>query len=445
MSTSLAQSLARTLNTYTSLESVDVDINIGQDAIVDEDGAAVSPLAPLTDEPIIEAQETELAEEENEISATESEADDADADVETLESIHIALESAIDRGGLDTVSYEMFGLTMNHIYRRYGISSENVLPSMESFNEDALGQTEISMEKVKQTLSAVTEGAAQLIKKLWFKFKEFLKGMFTFSLSLRKRAEAVSKRAAAAKDNTPPADQIKLYSARHLTIDGKVPQKSALISAYEKATKGTLSLTGVLKPYIDANSEMIREAVDNDGMDVTKFDTLNSKVEQAGKRFMDLQSMFVFGNVEFESTLFGGEHNKHAVAGIKIKYDKAPERGSDSDNYKVDALSPDEVKSICYNIVQSCNEIDSISKIYSKSNLEKSIIRLSDIKDNKPGGDKGDNVGDSKVNRKEIKKAVRALIGTQGKIVRYVTNTNKAMLDYCAQSLQATTKVKAEK
>lgn len=441
MSTSLAQSLARTLNIQTSLESVDVDINIGQDAIVDEDGAAVSPLAPLTDEPIIEAQETELAEEENEINDTESEADDADADVETLESIQIALESAIDRGGLDTVSYEMFGLTMNHIYRRYGISSANVLPSMESFNEDALGQTEISMEKVKQTLSAVAEGASQLIKKLWFQFKEFLKGMFTFSVSLRKRAEAVHKRAVAAKDNTPPADQIKLYSARHLTIDGKVPQKSALISAYDKATKGTLSLTDVLKIYIDANSDLIREAVDNDGMDVTKFDTLNTKVEQAGKRFMDLQSMFVFGNVEFESTLFGGENNKHAVAGIKIKYDKAPERGADSDNYKVDALSPDEVRNICNNIVKCCNEIDEISKLYTKSNLEKSIIRLSDTKDKKAGGDKGD----SKTNRKEIKKAVRALIGTQGKIVRYVTNTNKAMLDYCAQSLQATTKVKAEK
>lgn len=441
MSTSLAQSLARTLNIQTSLESVDVDINIGQDAIVDEDGAAVSPLAPLTDEPIIEAQETELAEEENEISATESEADDADADVETLESIQIALESAIDRGGLDTVSYEMFGLTMNHIYRRYGISSENVLPSMESFNEDALGQTEISMEKVKQTLSAVAEGATQLIKKLWFQFKEFLKGMFTFSLSLRKRADAVSKRADAAKDNTAPKDKIKLYSARHLTIDGKVPEKSALISGYEKATKATLSLTSVLKPYIDANSEMIREAVDNDGMDVTKFDTLNSKVEQAGKRFMDLQSMFVFGNVVFESTLFGGENNKHAVAGIQVKYDKAPERGADSDNYKVDALSPTEVKNICKNIVDCCDEIDEISKLYTKSNLEKSIIRLSDTKDKKESGDKGD----SKTNRKEIKKAVRALIGTQGKIVRYVTNTNKAMLDYCAQSLQATTKVKAEK
>ena len=119
MSTSsLAQSLARSLNTRTSLESVDVDVNIGKDAILDEDGATVSSVAPATDEPIIEAQQTELAEEESDMGDTETSADEAEDDIETLESIQSTLENTLYRGGMDTVSYEMFGITMNHIYRK---------------------------------------------------------------------------------------------------------------------------------------------------------------------------------------------------------------------------------------------------------------------------------------------------------------------------------------
>lgn len=429
----LAQSLARTLGTTSTLgmESVDVDVNIGQDAILDEDGASVSALAPATNEPIIEAQETELAEEDSELASLDSEAESSDNDIETLESIQLHLEKSIEHGGLDTVSYEMLNVTMDHIYRKYGFSAANVLPSMESFNDDNLGQTTVSMEKVSDTLKTVKEGATQLIKKLWFQLKEFLKGMFTFSASVRKRAEAVAKQAKAKASSETPKEPIKIYNARKLAIDGKIPDKSALIAAYKKTTSGTLTLNGVLKAYMDANADLIRHAVDNStGMDVTKFESLNNAVENAGKRFIALNDSFVFGNAQFNAVVYGGEANQHAVQGVEFKYEKSPERGSDSENYKTQALSTSEISDVCKNIIQCCNEIDSISKLYTKSNLDKSIIVASDAKTE---------------NTKEIKKAVRALIKTQGNVVKYVTGTNKAMLDYCVQSLQATSKKDAPK
>lgn len=440
MSISLAQSLARTLKTTTSLgiESVDVDVNIGQDAILDEDGAAVSPLAPATDEPIIEAQQTELVEEESELEAIDDETDDAEGDVETLESIQLYLEKSLDNGGLDTVSYEMFNLTMNHVYRKYGIEANTVFPSMEAFNDDNVGQTTISVEKVKETAKSIKEGAVQLVKKLWFQLKEFLKGLFTFNLTVKKRAGAIIK-AARALDNNASGGEIKLFGAKYLLIDGKVPSKALLINGYNKMAASSVEITKTLSAQTTAYGQLVGEAVRVARADKEEGDEAGVKTAETitnyASKLVALSDKMVFSNARFEHVGFGVGEGKSLISGVKLLTDKAPERGGDSDNYKIEALTSSEIQSVARNVEQLCDTLAQFDKSYNKKVMEDIVVKqLPLISEDKDG-----NTTAFKLTR-EIKKGIRGELTLQRKYLSFLGKVNKAALDYCAQSLQAAKK-----
>lgn len=436
MSNSLAQSLARKLNTTTtlSMESVDVDVNIGQDAIVDEDGAALSPLAPATDEPIVEAQQTEIAEEESEIDSTESEAETTESDIETLESIQLHLTKSLEHGGLDTVSYEMFGLTMDHIYRKYGIDSQDVLPSMESFSNDALGQTTVSMEKVGNTLRTIQEGAVQLLKKLWFQLKKFLSSLKNLGFSLKKRAQALSKQAGAMNSGAT-GSEIKLFSAKHLLINGKLPDRSALIKAYREMANGSQSMQSVLGSYINSTNSMVNDVLNSKADSESDREKVIAAVNRSSEDFKNLNKLLVFKDAQFEVVKIEGKDNMQLqLMSAKLKTNKAPERGTDSEGYKINPMSAGEVKEMADLIIKSIDGVEKLLAVSNKSELEKNIIKLSDKTDGDDGTDK------AKI--KMAKKAVRTLISLQGKFISYINTTNKAMLDYSVQSLQAAKKGK---
>lgn len=435
MSNSLAQSLARKLNTTTtlSMESVDVDVNIGQDAIVDEDGAALSPLAPATDEPIVEAQQTELVEEESEMDSTDLEDEAAESDIETLESIQLHLAKSLEHGGLDSVSFEMFGLTMDHIYRKYGIASQDVLPSMESFNNDALGQTTVSMEKVRDTMRSVKEGAVQLIKKLWFQLKEFLKGLFTFNLTAKKRASALIKAARELNDDTA-RPEIKLFNAQYLLIDGKVPEKSALINGYQEVAQSSTEITKTLSAQTKAYGQLVNHALRTKSDDKSE-ETLASEADviiNYAEKLVSTSNKLVFSNAHFEAVKFGVGEGKSLLAGTKLIVDKAPKRGGDSEGYKVKPLTCSEIQKLARMVEGMCDTLTTFDKSYDKKVMENIVVKeLPMLEEDKDG-----KVKEFKVSR-QIKKGIKSELNLQRKYLSFIGKVNKAALDYCAQSLSA--------
>lgn len=435
MSNSLAQSLARKLNTTStlSMESVDVDVNIGQDAIVDEDGAALSPLAPATDEPIIEAQQTELVEEESEMDSTDLEDEAAESDIETLESIQLHLAKSLEHGGLDSVSFEMFGLTMDHIYRKYGIASQDVLPSMESFSNDALGQTTVSMEKVRDTMRSVKEGAVQLIKKLWFQLKEFLKGLFTFNLTAKKRATALIKAARELNDDTA-RPEIKLFNAQYLLIDGKVPEKSALINGYQTMAQSSTEITKTLSAQTKAYGQLVSAALRakaNDESEETLTGTAEASINYVEK-LLSTSDKLVFSNARFEKVSFGVGEGKSLLSGIKLAVDKTPKRGGDSDGYKVKPLTCSEIQKLARMVEGMCDTLTTFDKSYDKKVMENIVVKeLPMLEEDKDG-----KVKEFKVSR-QIKKGIKSELNLQRKYLSFIGKVNKAALDYCAQSLSA--------
>lgn len=436
MSNSLAQSLARKLNTTStlSMESVDVDVNIGQDAIVDEDGAALSPLAPATDEPIIEAQQTELVEEESEMDSTDLEDEAAESDIETLESIQLHLAKSLEHGGLDSVSFEMFSLTMDHIYRKYGIASQDVLPSMESFSNDALGQTTVSMEKVRDTMRSVKEGAVQLIKKLWFQLKEFLKGLFTFNLTAKKRASALIKAARELNDDTA-RPEIKLFNAQYLLIGGKVPEKSALINGYQTMAQSSTEITKTLSAQTKAFGQLMSVALRAHAEDEHSSESFKLLVDASSnhnEKLAATSDKLVFSNARFEEVKFGVGEGKSLLSGTKLVVDKTPKRGGDSDSYKVKPLTCSEIEKLARMVEGMCDTLTTFDKSYDKKVMEKIIVKeLPMIEEDKDG-----KVKQFEVTR-QIKKAIKSELNLQRKYLSFIGKVNKATLDYCAQSLSA--------
>lgn len=432
MNTSLNQSLARALNIST--ESVDVDINIGSDAVTDEDGAVVSPLAPATDEPIVEAQETELAEEAGEIEDTDESIEEADSDVETLESIYQHLSNTLDSGGLDTVSYEMFNLTMDHIYRKYDISAQDVLPSMESYGDDQLGNTEISMERVKDTLKTVKQGAGNFLKKLWFKIKQFIANAATLNLTMGKRVAAIKKKAQSMSNENVTTGEIELYSAKKLHIDGKVPSKNDIIKNYDQTGVGLSKLSSVSNEYFNSLSNIISEMLQKKHNDENKLPS----GERSEKAIMELNKFLTFQNAKYEVV---GDGSK--IRRTKLKFKTTPfSSGEGNVNRKVEALTPSEVYTICNKIETNLTAIGKMSKEFSKGSLEKQVVQLSDQVGPLPGKDELSeaHAGSSDEAIKEMRTEIRLALTAHGKVLNYMNNVNKAMMDYCVQSMQSYSK-----
>lgn len=424
MSSHFAQSIARALGTTTTLstESVDVDINIGNDAVVDEDGAIVSPLAPMTDEPIIEAQETDIAEEVGEVEETSDEIDSAEGDIETLESIQLQLEKSLTGEGLDTVSYEMLNIAMDSIYRKYGISASAVMPSMESFGEDRHGQTEISMEKVKDTLKSVKDGAVEFLKKLWFQIKQLAKNLVTLNFSMDKRLTALGKAASDPSLKAATGGKIKLHSAKKLVVDGRVPNKAVIIDYYAQLTTFCQKFGTIMEDYL---SSFVRDLDIKQEWDKGGSTKLVDKVTGVVTDFSRLESNLHFQNPKFVKTEFGRGEGKSVVPGIKLV--STPNEGEL--NAEVDALTASEIQTVVKSIKLNIVNMKRIADLTDKKEIEKTVLELAK--------EHADSEVSSVEMTKQVRKALKDAISVHGKFLSYVSSVNKAMGAYCAQSLDS--------
>lgn len=417
MSTYFAQSLARALNTTTTLstESVDVDINIGNDAVTDEDGAIISPLAPETDEPIIEAQETQIAEEIGEADETETELDSAEEDIETLESIHNYLGKSLDGGGLDTVSYEMLNITMDHIFRKYGIATAAVMPSMESFGDDKVGQTQISMEKVREAYDNVKAGAGAFLKKLWFQIKKIIGSLIKLNWTMDRRLDAMIK-AAGGLDSNAKAGNIKLYAAKRLLVGGKLPSKRTLITNFSSIVKAVqmygIAADSYFRIFADQQAAIL-SATDSEE-DKTN---LAEKTTNAVKAYDQLKGILIFQDAELVVTTRGVGEGKSLFPGIKLKTTPAPA----DINADIEALSPSEIKDLARNIKTANANFKALDKTTNNKALETLILKLADKKDGKL--------------TKEIKRSMKDAVSVHQRMMNYFAGVSKGMADYCAQSL----------
>lgn len=440
----LSRQIAKSLGVATSLEDFDVDVNIGTnpDTEVDENGAQLSPVTS-SGELTPEAEQVEVSEEVQETEEIADESEELEEDVEALESIQLILKNSLSQGGLDTVSVEMFNLTMDKILNKHGIASKDLVPSMEDFGDNRYHATQVSMEKVGAALKSFKNGAIDVFKQLWqnlkkmvFKIIQFFKG------GIAKRADKLIEKAKSAKSNswTTKEKQIKLYAANKLEIKGKVPSVSEIVKKYEAAvtahTKYSSNYTKVVEEGVEALNAYGGGVVSNDSVAIHNFvkavdNSFTVSYSAASKN--SEQAVFDLG---LGNALIVFRPNE-----FKVVLDKTKQisRKNGGESQMAEIMTLEQIISTAELVKASVKTIEPFEKTYNSKGIEQKMLKeLEELYNDVEGEAKTkDDVKERKAAGKNVSKLFKSYLAFGGKLSGYITDTSKAMLDYAAQSMSA--------
>lgn len=399
-----------------STESIDDDIVVGSDIVRDEDGVSISPLVPATNMPIVEAHETQMTADMVDIENDSDVIDDANADIETLESIQTLLHDSCTNGIVSNESYDMFNIAMNHVYRKHGIAAAKVFPSMESFESDRIDAITVSMERIKDTLNVVKENVVEFIKKLWFKIKQFVGDIVNGHVMMKQRISYILNNASNLKDvdvNDVTVDRtIKLFAANKLHVGGKLPDRRTIAVTFADTVVHTIAVSKILGTVY---------AIYNSPEYAHLKESMKPKLASAFKELTTLSSRPVFQDVKFVRN-----EAKSNYFSVKMEKTAPPKRDADSTGQQVQPLLPKQIVEICKALLKSDEALGTINAVFRTSNFQKSII------DNMQTVNEEHNKDMVDMARNSIKDTLMI----HGKIINYYYSINKAMLDYCTQSLQ---------
>lgn len=435
--------LQRQLQRSLGVESVDIDINIGDEKpVTDDAGAIASPIAE-DGEPLAEAQQVDLAEEENEVEDTSENIDDAEQDVETLESLISVLQMGLENNSTDPALFKAVNVTMDHIARKRGFVATAFMPSMEAYGANPQVSMEEAAEKSKSMLSTLKSGAADLIAKLWYQVKKFCFNVAQFLRGrVKSRAESLIKQA---DKMNQPVKKIKVYNTKLL----KYGEKGIATPAEMKNLVNNLfNNAGKIVDLVSLTTAKLAEDIaagkpTNDNELAQLAAKLNSKEAKPGG---DLY--LGFGNASIVFTGLQVESPQKSVvttlSGVKLVIP-----GNKSDDVETTSANQSEVKELCGYVVRLIELTTTKGiKMFNDRKLEKTVTE--NIKKaqgaavmNSSGlADTEKSIAAFK--DKDYKQAVKAMIKLQNDLISYYGQVCKALVDFCAQSVAVGTGKTAE-
>lgn len=443
----LSRTIAKNLGVKTSLEDFDVDVNIGTtETEVDENGAQLSPVTS-SGELTPEAAEVEVTEEVQETEELDEQGEELEEDVETLESLKLVLEKSLSQGGLDTVSAEMFNITLNTVLGKHGIKTTDVVPSMEDFGDNRYHSTQVSMEKVGEALKSFGQGVKNVLKQIWQQVKKLV---FTivqaFKGGLVKRAEALKAKAHTARKEgwVSKEKQIKLYAASKLENEGKVGNLKELSDNFVK-------LVGAYKNMTDSYKNLAERGIDEvltksgKGINVqqtwaelVKTDVLG-EIKSTGFGPFKSQEALVkaplyFGNAVIELNVETGK--------VKLTKENKLSRANEGESQMAATMSLSDILQVCEVVGKVKDTLSSLEGVYNNKALEKKVTEIADAK-SKAQADAADDAKTPALTGEQAAGMFRAFISFGGQMASHLSGVNKAMLDYAAQSMSQYSKKEA--
>ena len=435
--------LQRQLQRSLGVESVDIDINIGDEKpVTDDAGAIASPIAE-DGEPLAEAQQVDLAEEENEVEDTSENIDDADQDVETLESLISVLQMGLENNSTDPALFKAVNVTMDHIARKRGFVATAFMPSMEAYGANPQVSMEEAAEKSKSMLSTLKSGAADLIAKLWYQVKKFCFNVAQFLRGrVKSRAESLIKQA---DKMNQPVKKIKVYNTKLL----KYGEKGIATPAEMKNMVNTLfnnaeNIVNMVSLTTTKLAEDIAAGKSTNDNELAQLAAkLSSKeVKPGGDLYLG------FGNASIVFTGLQVESPQKSVvttlSGVKLVIP-----GNKSDDVETTSANQSEVKELCGYVVRLIELTTTKGiKMFNDRKLEKTVTE--NIKTaqgaavmNSSGlADTEKSIAAFK--NEDYKKAVKVMIKLQNDLISYYGQVCKALVDFCAQSVAVGTGKTAE-
>lgn len=390
----------------------------------------------------VEAPENDLAE----AVEAEAEVDDMSADLdeavdtkETLETIHDEMGKSLDEGGMSEPEARALEVAVEHLCANIGFSrARKTFPAMEGFadKKDRAHATKVAMEGVADKAKAIGESIMVVIRKIIEAIKTFFQSLFNAAVGLKKRADALAKKAEGMKDAHTADAKIKAGSfVETLEVNGSFKPDS--LTANFKTHSASAALTTDRTAALKEIAPILEKAFSGKDagsavVDLIGFVNKLEIGEDTKNKDLDLAE----GDDASELKLTFGQKSIYTVTNAKTGNVKVM-LGSTTGFKKTD-----EVKEVTPlhggDVAELAAAVSANLETYTKVQ-EKVKIAVSALDGfvNKVKGVVGKDNADLTAVQAMIRAAVTVTTGTS-KIVRgYDIRVNKAVLDVCAASLAA--------
>ena len=437
----------------------------GEEIEVAEDGA------PIKGDETVEAEELAVDEAADEAEEALDTGDELVEAEQTLESIYQQLRNASESGkGISQESAQFMQIAVENIRikgTRLTLGMVGI-PSCESFGSSnrALNNTNLSMENVGDVLRRVWTWIKEQVNKIIAKIKTWYKNVLGLAPRLKKRAEAIKKKADGTSGSSDEST-VELSVHRQLVVGKKAedPAKCVkLLEAVSTITKKALETGGPLGrdqaekaiTYLngldkdtDVSLDAMVKALGEDGKhdSVTQwgasdasFDTGRLGADQEGSTTAVMFGNKAFMIVRSSKATTTAEELKRSISSTKVGFDnfykKTPETDSSAD-YKV--LTTSQVADVCDSVIDICDYVvDYEKKWQDREKFGKKIQDAAEKVGKRLDKDK-DATGDAARNVKAAAMAVYSLwsigIRAETNVMGYSLGTGRAMLTWCERSL----------
>lgn len=453
----LAKKLGFSLGLEDDAPAADITINVE----TDEEG---TPLAGTTldGENTVEADQVEVAEAEGEVEETNDQVEELEEAQETLENYYVALEHYNRNGGMTREAAGMMAIGVAGVTRKFGIGLEDLNISVESFGDNRQRATTVSMEGIKDMLAEIWRKIKELMFKMWKSLKNFYMKLFSGAVRLKKRAEAIKKKAQQ-ETRGISEKKIEVGLLKQLHISGKAPSASnidATLTYYQDATAGLKSgkfdeVTNHTVSIIDGissgkfvdqlvalakvSTEFLEAAVS------IKAATNKADLHQAKRFYSDLTSA---DNSKSSGELLGGKialvvvNTDSKNPGVKMGFTRFSEKVKEVESTgSFETLTTSQVTDFCTKIIDIADNVRLYEKVWDKR--EKALRDINTAGDKAIKNVEKDDDADSnnkKVATKVIQNAtgnIRVNVSFEQQINSNALATSGAVLNLCVSSLRA--------
>lgn len=453
----LAKKLGFSLGLEDDAPAADITINVE----TDEEG---TPLAGTTidGENTVETDQVETAEAEAEVTETNDQVEELEEAQETLENYYVALEHYNRNGGMSREAAGMMAIGVAGVTRKFGIGLEDLNISVESFGDNRQRATTVSMEGIKDMLAEIWRKIKELLFKMWKSLKNFYMKLFSGAVRLKKRAEAIKKKAQQ-ETRGISEKKIEVGLLKQLHISGKAPSASNIedtLSYYQEATAGLKS--GGFDKATDHTVSIINDIsssnIDNQlvallkvsiefaqDAETVKAAPKKAELYQAKRFYSDLTS------AEYSKSsgeLLGGKialvvvNNDDKNPGIKMGFTRFSEKVKEVDSTGTfETLTTSQVTDFCGKIIDIADNVRLYEKVWDKR--EKALKDITTAGDKAVKNVEKDDDSDSSAKKtatKVIQNAtsnIRANVNFEQQINSNALATSGAVLNLCVSSLRA--------
>lgn len=419
------------LRTALGLENngIDVDINIGTTDSTSGDVLDDPMVSPVASSGAMtpEAAEVEVQESAIEAEAASEEIDEIDEDVSALESYAAVLERSLEHNGINVISAEMLNVGLDKILSKYNVTSNELVPALESYSSNSYATTKVSLETIKETAKNLKDGIKAALLKLWNAIMDFVRNIGVKLIPATKVRINMLAKFAKSKDSrgSNNGQAVKVSGKTAKLLVGK--DKAAIIKDYSTFID-EMSATAT-------DIASLSKAFENSLNDTSK---LSAEVVTAANKLM---SNGVFKNTKKESSgdtsfkvataLFGG--GEHGVGFnpekgyAEIAFNKDAE-DKEAGEVELKGLDSNEVVTLCESLLKFLDHIAGASKELAKRGKITSFLeKFSKNKDENP-----DNANSWKASIKLMSDGFRNLSSHSLQVVN-------ALIDYARLSVKGNT------